>query len=128
MTKNRKLSISIAAISLIIVGVNSISHAQTTNSSTSQIVSLQKQINALKSELITSVGMVNSNLGNRVLKLENNSQTSNSTTVTLNYAVVGSGILFCAGNHTIATTVMTFSSPYEQLGMCSIKIIVPSGF
>ena len=129
MKQIRNLPIYLLSASLLFIGVTSVSQAQGATSTTSQILALQKQVKSLQSDLKASLGLVNfaqMQLEDRITSLENKTQSPNTKTEDLTYAVVGTGLLWCTSSHRdLAQTVVTYSSPYVSFGLCSTKVLVP---
>lgn len=128
MKRNRSLGVSIALISLLVIGLNSTSQAQTKPATSSQIASLQKQINTLQSELKASIGLLQFSqmqLEDRITTLQSNQLGNSYHTTTINYAVAGNGLTDCGGSQGLSRTVASFSNPYFVIGMCSLNILVP---
>jgi hypothetical protein len=129
MRTYKNLPIYLLSASLLFVGVTSISQAQGATSTANQILALQKQVNSLKSELQNThafVNIIGQKFDDRITALENKPQSQTPNTEELTYAVVGNGLLWCTSAHrNLAQTVVTYSSPYVEFGLCTTRVLVP---
>jgi hypothetical protein len=125
----------------LIVGIASISQASGTTTDSARIAVLEKKIkdlqrnfadqNAINHATFSGQTAINQAAADAVQRINDGlsrlqkQPIASGSTMRINYAVVGSGILDCGGAAGLAKNVVTYSSPYMQFGMCSINVLVP---
>lgn len=131
MKSYKNLPVYLLSVSLLFVGVTSISQAQGATSTSSQILALQKQVKTLNSDLKASLGLVNfaeMQLGDRITALENKpGSLSMPKTVDLTYITTNGQMAFCPINASDggALNLLTQYNTYHEFRVCTVKVLIP---
>ena len=140
-TFSKNLPIYVLSGAIAFAGIASISQASGSTTDSARITVLEKKIkdlqrnfadqNAINHATFSGQTAINQAAADAVQRINDGlsklqkQPIASGSTVQINYAVVGSGILDCGGSAGLAKTVVTYSSPYMQFGMCSINVLVP---